>query len=201
MAELKTVSIVLLKGGNYATGKIQCRMALVKDGLWNIVNGTETLPEGAGADRRAKFEGRRDRALALIVLSVEPSLLYLIGEPEDPVVVWKKLSEQFQKKTWANKLGLRRRLYALKLREGESVQEHIRQMTEIFEELAVIGDPVNEEDRVVLLLASLSESYDMVVTALEANAEVPKLAVIAEHLLNQEINKRTEKEATILPRP
>ena len=71
------------------------------------------------------------------------------AEPDDPIAVWKKLSEQFQKKTWTNKLGLRRRLYSLKLKEGDSVQEHIRKMTEIFEELAVIGDPVKEEDRVV----------------------------------------------------
>ena len=189
------MSIVPLKGANYATWKVQCRMALVKDGLWNIVNGTETMPEEGDADRRAKFEGRKDRALALIVLSIEPSLLYLIGEPEDPIAVWKKLSEQFQKKTWANKLGLRRRLYAMKLREGGSVQEYIRQMTEIFEELAVVGDPVNEEDRVVHLLASLPESYDMVVTALEANAEVPKMAIVTERLLNQERKQKDREES------
>ena len=51
---------------------------------------------------------RSDCALVLVVLSVEPSLLYLIiiGEPEDAVIVRKKLSNQFQKKTWANKLEL-----------------------------------------------------------------------------------------------
>jgi hypothetical protein len=43
--------------------------------------------------------------LATIVLAVDPSLLYLIGEPEDPAVVWKKLQDQFQKTTWANKLS------------------------------------------------------------------------------------------------
>ena len=42
-------------------------------------------------------------------------------------------------------------------------------MTEVFEELAVIGDPVKEEDQVVHLLAILPESYSMLVTALEAN--------------------------------
>ena len=65
------------------TWKVQCRMALMKDGLWNIVNGTENIPAGDG-ERRTKFLARRDRALATIVLSVEPSLLYLIGDPEDP---------------------------------------------------------------------------------------------------------------------
>ena len=71
----------------------------MKDGLWSIVNGTEVVPAGEG-ERRAKFLARRDRALATIVLSVDPSLLYLIGDPEDPIVVWKKLADQFQKKTW-----------------------------------------------------------------------------------------------------
>ena len=47
---------------------------------------------------------RTDKALAQIVLFIQPSLLYLLGDPEDPVVVWKKLENQYQKKTWANKL-------------------------------------------------------------------------------------------------
>ena len=93
MAESKmTVSLVPLNGSNYPTWKVQCRMALVRDGLWRIVEGTETAPPAEGtADRRSKFIARRDRPLATIVLAVEPSLLYLIGDPEDPVVVWQKL--------------------------------------------------------------------------------------------------------------
>ena len=108
MAEMKTVSIVPLNGKNYPTWKVQCRMALMKDGLWGIVSETESDPGNEEAEAHIKFLSRRDRALAIIVLSVEPSLLYLIGDPEDPVAVWKKLRDQFQKKTWANKLELRR---------------------------------------------------------------------------------------------
>ncbi len=67
-----------------------------------------------------KHKERKDRALAVIVLAVDPSLLYLLGEPEDPQAVWKKLEEQFQRKTWANKLQLRRKLYGLQLKEGGS---------------------------------------------------------------------------------
>jgi hypothetical protein len=117
---------------------------------------------------------------------VEPSLLYLIGGPQDPVEVWKKLSDTFQKKTWANKLELRRKLHTLRLKDGESVQRHIKAMTEIFDSLAVIGDPVTEEDRVVHLLVRLPESFNMLVTALEANPEVPKMEMVMERLLHEE---------------
>ena len=40
MAELKTV-MAPLTGSNDATWKIQCRMALMKDGLWGIVSGSD----------------------------------------------------------------------------------------------------------------------------------------------------------------
>ena len=93
------------------------------------------------------------------------------------------LEEQFQPKTWSNKLQLRQKLYALKLREGRSVNEHIKAMSEIFEGLAVIGDTVSEEDRVVHLLASLPELYNVLVTALEAQSEqIPKWGLITERL-------------------
>ena len=51
------------------------------------------------------------------------------------------------------------------------------------EELAVVGDPLQEEDQVIHLLASLPESYSMPVAALEANADVPKTEVVMERVL------------------
>ena len=58
------------------------------------------------------------------------------------------------------------------------MQDHICILTEIFDELTVIATPVEEEDRVVHLLASLSESYGVLVTVLEASSEVLKMEVV-----------------------
>ena len=193
-SETKAISIVPLNGTNYSTWKIQCRMALMKDGLWSFVDGTEIVPPQAEAERYSKYVAKKNRALAIVVLSIEPSLLYLLGDPQDPVVVWDKLSAQFQKKTWANKLALRRKLYSLRLKESQSVQQHIKEMTEVFEELSIVGDPIKEEDRVVHLLASLPSTFDVLVTALEASEDVPKMEVVTERLLREEI-KLKEKEA------
>ena len=136
MAEIKN-AIVPLMGANYPTWKVQCKMSLMKDGLWGIVSGSERAPE-EGSDEHFKFIARRDRALAIIVLSIDSSLLYLIGDPNEPTAVWEKLSAHFQKKTWANKLALGRRLHSLRLKEGQSVQEHVKAINEIFNEMSVI---------------------------------------------------------------
>ena len=72
------------------------------------------------------------------------------------------------------------------LKEGESLQEHIRRMTELFSALAEIDAPLSEGDRVVYLLANLPDLFRVLVTALEASLEVPKMDVPTERLLHKE---------------
>ena len=62
----------------------------------------------------------------------------------------------------------------------------MKTMTEIFKELSVIGYSIEEEDRVVHLLASLPDSYNMLVTTLKARQDVPKWALVTERLLFEE---------------
>ena len=50
-------------------------------------------------------------------------------------------------------------------------------MIEICDTLAAADDPVKEEDRGVHLLESLPDPNNMLVTELEANAEVPKMEI------------------------
>jgi len=111
---------------------------------------------------------------------MEPSLLHLIKNAlTDPVAVWRVLSEQFQQKTWANKLELKRKLFLLRFAKGGSVQDHIKLMTEICDELLAIGEQVSDEDRVCICWAVCQS---VLVTALEASTEVPALR---EHLLHE----------------
>ena len=96
--ETKKILIKPLNGSNYATWKVQCKMALIKEGLWNIVTGNENAPENQGG--QAKYLLGSYRAFATIALTVDPTLLYLLGpDPESPALVWKNLADPFQKKT------------------------------------------------------------------------------------------------------
>ena len=161
-------------------------MYLMKDDLFRLVDGSETPPPSADTGAIRKYNSRRDKALALIVLAIEPKLLYLIGDPTDPADLWIKLKDTFQKKTWANKLRLKRKLYNMKLKPGESLQLHLKSFIELFDELAVIGDAIDEEDRVINLLASLPDNYSTLVTALEALDKVPTWETVTERLLHEE---------------
>ena len=187
-------TITPLDGSNYTTWKLQCQMALMKDGLWDIVTGT-TLRPARDEDAQAKFDMMRDKALAIIVLSIDTSLLYVVGEPVDPVAVWTLLKNQLQKKSWAKRLHLRKKLYALRLKEGGSVQEHIKVITEIFNSLSMMGDTITEVDCVVHLLASLPDSFSVLVMALEVNPEVPSMENVTERCCTTN-KKNTDEPST-----
>ena len=73
---------------------------------------------------------------------------------------------------------------ALVEKDGDSVQEHIKITTKLFDALSVAGETVSEEDRVVYLLANQPESYRVLMTALEANEDVPKLEVVTKRILH-----------------
>jgi len=96
--------IIPLDGRNYCTWKVQIRMLLMNLNLWSIVEGTTTAPVGEDATAAAvsTFNARLGKALSTVVLSISPSLLYLIGDPVDPVKVWKTLEGHYQKSSWAN---------------------------------------------------------------------------------------------------
>ena len=184
----RSSNIFPLNETNFSTWKTQIRMLLMRDNLLGIVEGTEIAPSQTGENTAQfnKFLERRNRALAQIVLHISPNLLYIIGDPTDPVIVWKKLQDVFQRKTWANNLRLRKRLYSMKLMPGDDLQAHLKIFIELFDDLAVIGDAIEEEDRVINLLASLPESYGTLVTALEASDKVPTWEAVTERLLHEE---------------
>ena len=113
-------------------------MALIKEVLWNVVIGNENAPENQG--KQVKSLLWRYLVLATIVLSVDPTLLPLLGlDPDSQVVVWKNLADQFQKNTWVKELSPKRRLYNLKLKARQLIQKHVKMLTEILVELSIIG--------------------------------------------------------------
>ena len=190
--QARMYSLVSLNDKNYNTWKVQVRIHLIRENLYDFIDGsetepvTETPPSSSQEAELRKFRERRDKALASIVLAIDPKILYLVGDPQDPAVVWKTLEDTFQKKTFANKLRLKRKLYSLKLSKGESMQDHLRTFIKLFDELNIIGDPVEDEDKVILLLSSLPDVFSTFVTALEAMDSVPSWSAVTERLLHED---------------
>ena len=75
------------------------------------------------------------------------------------------------------------------------MQGHVKTMLEKCNELLIVGDAITDEDRIVYLLASLPESFNTLVTALESNPAVPEMEIVIERLMHK---KRKHKDRGVL---
>ena len=168
MAVEEKWSVEKLDGSNWSTWKFQMRHLLLVKGLWGYVDGSETLAEDADDAARRAFTQKAQKAFSTVVLAVSPSQLYLVTLCTKPKEAWDSLCGHFESSTLANKLFLKKKYFRSEMKEGTSIELHLKHMKEITDKLAAIGAPISEEDQVVTLLGSLPASYSgLVVTTLE----------------------------------
>ena len=101
---------------------------------------------------------RMQKAFSVIVLAINSSQLYLVTSSETPSAAWTALRNHYERDTLANKLLLKKQYFRAEMKDGTSVERHLKQMKELTARLAAIGAPIAEED-VVTLLGSLPKSY------------------------------------------
>ena len=169
-------------------------MALIRENTWEIVNGSEECPLQTDRDAYKKYCNRRDRALATIVLTLDPELLYLVENIDDPIQVWNKLGKNFQTKSVASKFALRKKLINTKFQDGTSIQSHVKIFSETFSNLAAIRDTLENDDKVFYLLCSLPERFDMIVATIENSDSLPDFEVVVQKLMEQDTKQRERCE-------
>ena len=83
----------------------------------------------------------------------------------------------------------------MELKPQDDLRSHFKEFVELFDAMAVIGDPVEDEDKVINLLASLPDNYGTMVTALEALENVPTWETVTERLLHEETKFKSSCDA------
>ena len=181
-----------LDGSNWTTWKFQMRHLLLAKGLWGLVDGTDELAEGASDVATREFRQKAQKAFSTIIMAIGTPQLYLVTPCEEPKEAWGNLCGHFERETLANKLFLKKQYFRTEMKEGTSVEAHLKQIKEITDRLAAIGAPISEEDQVVTLLGSLPPSYSNLVTALESRIDSVKLSYVQQALIHEEMKRHEQ---------
>ena len=158
----------LLRKNNYDHWKFRMEYILDNKGLLEVVLGSEMRPDTSANDQQI-WDKKDKEARQLIVMCVnEDQDNYLYGA-KTASEMWAKLSSVYQEKSTANSLQLKSRFYSLKKATEDSMIQHINKMVELMEELRALGIKIPEEDSIMVLLNSLSDTYRMVKVALRTH--------------------------------
>ena len=71
--------------------------------------------------------------------------------------LWDKLGKLYQSKSLVNKLFLRKKLYNPRMRDGESMVEHLNTFNTMVSQLVSIEIKISDEDKCIILLCSLPQ--------------------------------------------
>uniref|UniRef100_H3H994 CCHC-type domain-containing protein n=1 Tax=Phytophthora ramorum TaxID=164328 RepID=H3H994_PHYRM len=168
------------------------QMVLEERELWEVTSGEVKLEHCTTTADQATFKRKSRKALAIICLAMEDSQLPLVRSAKDAHDAWSRLEGHFEKKSLANKLFLRRRFFTTMMEEGDDVLEHINKLKTLAEQLDAVGAPVSEDDLVITLLGSLSESYQFLITALESRADSLSWELVTSRLLHEDMKRKEQ---------
>ena len=110
-------SIEKLRNGNYNNWKVRVEMALIKEKVWGVVNGSTQKPKVTGSEDKIpeatakaieEWQNKDENACASILLAVSDSQLPHIRNCKTSTQAWKKLAEIHEGK------GLVRHVYLQK---------------------------------------------------------------------------------------
>ena len=94
------------------------------------------LAEDASAEARTMFRQKSQKAFSTIIMAISMPKLYLVTSCEQPKDVF--LCKHYERETLANKLSLKNKYFRMEMKQGMSVEAHIKQMKELTDKLASV---------------------------------------------------------------
>ena len=99
------------------------------------------------------------KAKSTIRLCLSNSILLNVSEEATTKDLWEKLVKLYQSKSLVNKLFLIKNLYNLRMRDGDSVAEHLNAFDTVVSQLVFVEIKISDEDKCIGLLCSLPDSW------------------------------------------
>ena len=94
------------------------------------------------------------------------SMLLNISSEDSAVKLWEKLGSLYQSKSLVNKLFLQKKLFHLRMDENDTVTENLNVYNTLVSKITFVGIKMDEEDKCITLLCSLSDSWDNLIVAI-----------------------------------
>jgi hypothetical protein len=146
---------------------------------------TSTPPTGMS---KKDWEKLDRRARSTIRLCLENSVLLNVSGESTAKEQWDKLGNLYQSNSLVNKLFLWKKLYHIRMEDGDSVIEHLNAFNTLVSQLGSVNIMIAEEDKCITLLCYLPNSWDNLVVAIGSTTQSTlKYEDVVASLLSEEM--------------
>ena len=168
--------------------KLKMEYLLVDNEQWVVVD-PGTKPIAMSKEDWNKLERKVRSMIHLCLLDLVP--LNFFGE-DFSKKLWEKLGNLYQSKSLVNKLFLRKKLYHLRMEDGDSMVDHLNFFNTLVSQLISIDINMEEEDKCITLLCSILYSWDNMVVAIGSSTKYTlKFENIVASLLSEEMRRKS----------
>lgn len=171
--------------------KCKVELLLIKEDSWHTVSMIRpTAPDEKWlkADRQAR---------ATIGLLVEDDQLRHIRDTSSAREAWTALRNYHQKASLTNQVFLFKKICSMKLSENGDMESHLNAMLNSVDQLAALGEALKDKMIIALLLCSLPEPYNTLITALETRSEDElTIELVKGKLLDEDRRRKNAKDHT-----
>ena len=176
--------------GTNSFGMWQCEMLdiLVQQGLDFVL---EDKPSSMDETEWVKMNRL---ACGSIRLCLAKDVKYFVMRESMARTLWQKLEDKYMTKSMENRLYLKKKLFRFQFVEGTSMIGHLNAFNKLIADLLNLDEVVKDEDKALILLNSLPDSYEHLATTLIYGKDTVKFDDVSNALMNNEFRKR-DKEA------
>lgn len=156
-----------LNGKNYTNWAYRMKLYLQKEKCWDVIHldnrpGNITIRNWTEMEQNASYH---------IGVLIEDSQLPFIKRTNSPREAWMELSKHHKKSSLTTKIRLLRKLYHKILPTDGNMEEHLLKLMQYYDELCQIGHVVDDKQFVSIIMTSVGEEYDSLITALDCRNE------------------------------
>ena len=161
---------------NFSSWKSRVLLILKENDLLKFMN--ENVPEPKDEAEKAQWRKNDARERRILVDSVKDHLVPHISEKMTARKMFRASKKLFQDSNINHALALRNQLLNLKISRSESVSSHFMRISELKNQLNIIGDSVNDKELVMNTLNGLPPSWKAFFQSLVGQPKLPKFDCI-----------------------
>ncbi|KAH9779747.1 hypothetical protein KPL71_007827 [Citrus sinensis] len=135
-----------------------------------------------------------NKAHNTIILHLSDEVLREVSKEKTASGLWEKLEELFLKKSLAKRLYMKRKLYTFSIKDGTILKDHLDEFNKLILDLENVNIVLEDEDRALILLSSLLDSYEHFVDTLLYGRQTLTLKDVKNALESKDLKRRIDEK-------